>query len=264
MPKEKYTYLKLLKILQSENGRRMCIAVCTLCGNFIKTRITRVTNKEQLSCGCIASLKPAKEDVTGKMINGVTFIGYAEKSKWKVRYKCGHEGLSSIFSIKSCATGLCFYCYSKLPTTTSHGHAERCNHSGTYNSWLSMKRRCNDENNNRYEYYGNKGISYDTRWDDFKNFLEDMGERPANCSLERLNINKGYCKDNCTWVDAITQANNKSSNVYFKLKDGTIKTMAELSRQFNMDYKHVWYELKVNNKNPTDVFGTHVEYFNKY
>lgn len=63
-----------------------------------------------------------------------------------------------------------------------------------------MRERCNDPNNNRYQYYGGKGITVCDRWDSFENFLEDMGERPEGMTLDRKEADKGYYKENCRWA----------------------------------------------------------------
>ena len=63
-----------------------------------------------------------------------------------------------------------------------------------------MRRRCNDPNHDNYKWYGGRGITYDPRWDNFVVFLEDMGECPdRNHTLDRLDPDKDYTKDNCEW-----------------------------------------------------------------
>lgn len=97
----------------------------------------------------------------------------------------------------------------------------RLSHTKTYSSWENMLTRCNNPNNNRYQYYGNKGITVCERWLIFENFLTDMGERPEGTSLDRIDNNKGYYKENCRWATEITQANNKSTNRFITYKGET-------------------------------------------
>lgn len=78
-----------------------------------------------------------------------------------------------------------------------------------YLSWANMKQRCSNPNAPQYADYGGRGISYDIRWEQFKNFLEDMGERGKNLSLERVNNDLGYSKSNCIWADRKTQMSNR-------------------------------------------------------
>lgn len=71
----------------------------------------------------------------------------------------------------------------------------------SYSSWRTMKSRCNNPNHDSYYLYGGKGITYDPKWETFKGFLEDMGERPSkDYSIDRIDPNANYCKSNCRWI----------------------------------------------------------------
>lgn len=82
--------------------------------------------------------------------------------------------------------------------------------SPTYKSWHMMKQRCNNSNYDRYDYYGGRGISYQESWEDFKVFLDEMGVRPDNTTLDRIDVNGNYTKDNCRWATTSEQAYNKN------------------------------------------------------
>lgn len=79
----------------------------------------------------------------------------------------------------------------------------------TYKSWSKMKERCYLESYAEPEYYRDRGITVCDRWiNSFENFLEDMGERPDGMTLDRIDVNKGYFKENCRWADSTIQAYN--------------------------------------------------------
>jgi len=79
----------------------------------------------------------------------------------------------------------------------------------TYNSWRCLRQRCDNPNNPDYHNYGGKGITYCDRWNNFHNFLKDMGERPLGKTLDRIVNTKGYSPDNCKWSTPKEQAENR-------------------------------------------------------
>ena len=87
-----------------------------------------------------------------------------------------------------------------------------------YNSWRAMKARCANPNNGNYSSYGGRGITVCSRWlesdgQGFLNFLLDMGDRPPNTSLDRVDNDLGYSKENCRWASSCCQANNRRTRV---------------------------------------------------
>lgn len=83
-----------------------------------------------------------------------------------------------------------------------------------YSVWKGLFTRCYNKNSKDYKYYGAKGITVCDSWSikggqGFWNFVNDMAPRPVGTTLDRINRNKGYSKDNCRWTTPLEQVNNR-------------------------------------------------------
>lgn len=88
-----------------------------------------------------------------------------------------------------------------------HGHAGR--RTPTYRSWASMIARCDATTGRYFDTYGARGITVCERWrQSFEAFLEDMGERPAGTSIDRVNNDGNYQPGDCRWATRRQQAHN--------------------------------------------------------
>jgi len=87
------------------------------------------------------------------------------------------------------------------------------NQHNLYGVWKGMIARCYRPNVKAYKDYGARGIIVCERWrvkgQGFKNFCQDMGERPLGHSLERNDNNGNYEPSNCRWATQKEQMRNQ-------------------------------------------------------
>jgi hypothetical protein len=105
------------------------------------------------------------------------------------------------------------YCMKHYGHIRKHGRILKISHptiNPAYSSWIAMKSRCTNPKTKDYIYYGARGIKVCDRWlHSFPNFLEDMGEKPKNMTIDRINNNCNYEPGNCKWSTMKEQALNK-------------------------------------------------------
>lgn len=107
--------------------------------------------------------------------------------------------------------------------------------TGVFESWSAMIQRATNCNSPHYKNYGGRGIGVCERWLNFKNFLEDMGDRPIGMSLDRIDNNKGYLPDNCRWATRKQQQNNRRNNKVYTI-NGITKNQSQWLEHFGIKY----------------------------
>lgn len=194
-------------------------------------------------------------DFTGKKFGSIKVVMRVKNDKHRrAMWLCWCEACS-LFRIFA---GIKFSsCKSKGCTCKNKTHGEKG--TGTYNSWASMIQRCNNKNNPKYPTYGGRGIKICKRWYSYKKFRSDMGERPADKSIERLNNDKGYCPSNCSWATPFEQANNKSNVPVYNILGVGKGTCSELAKIVGIKAKTVKCRITTRGWTPEKAFTTPVQ-----
>jgi hypothetical protein len=108
-----------------------------------------------------------------------------------------------------------------------------------YHIWENLKQRCNNPKANRYKFYWWKWVIYDEKWETFLWFYADVGEwYSENLTIDRIDNDWNYCKENCRWITNTAQQWNKSNNIMYKWK-----CLAYWCRKHNLKHSTVRYRL---------------------
>lgn len=162
----------------------------------------------------------AVKDITGKRFGRLTVIRRFGTSRqglatWLCQCDCGREcviGGSHLRKGNTRSCG-CFHDESARKRRTTHGM------SGTrlYAVWKTMIQRCSNPNCDDYKYYGARGISVCEEWRN--SFLDFYTWASANgydenalyqeCTIDRIDNDKGYSPNNCRFVSQMVQIQNR-------------------------------------------------------
>ena len=115
---------------------------------------------------------------------------------WLFKCDCGNEKPMRINSVKTHlknqGTTSCGICCRKEKlknssyfTRKTHGMSNTKEHR----TWCGIRNRCTNQKNAAYRLYGNRGVIVCERWNNFDNFLSDMGFAPSSLhTIDRIKM----------------------------------------------------------------------------
>ena len=149
---------------------------------------------------------------------------------------CGNEVTVRGNSLRSGNTSSCGCIHKSFVSKLNLKHGMK--KSPEYSSWQMMIDRCTNPKSKSWDRYGGRGITVCNEWKDFKQFYNDMGQRPVNHTLERINNSLGYFAENCKWATIAEQNRNTRRTRLLKIGDVT-KCVTDWCEHFGVSKRTV-------------------------
>lgn len=120
---------------------------------------------------------------------------------------CGNEFKARTQDIKGNMVKSCKYCSKEKMKNAHTIHGLR--YHRLYKIWSEMIRRCTNPKHRYYKNYGERGIKVCDEWLNIHNFINDMySSYKEGLTLDRIDVNSGYSKNNCRWATKSIQSRN--------------------------------------------------------
>lgn len=154
-------------------------------------------------------------DRTGKRYGRLVCIEWLPNpSRWKCKCDCGNLCVVKTDKLINGDTKSCGCIKRELDTNRFYKHGET--NTRLHNLWCTIRQRCNSPKSTEHEIYHDRGIRMCDEWNDylvFKKWMLENGYDPnaprGQCTIDRIDNNKGYSPDNCRIVDMKTQYHNR-------------------------------------------------------
>lgn len=180
-------------------------ALC-ICGN--ECVVNHKLVRKKTTCGC--AIRTTKYQA-GNKYGLLTIVSEGPKAEYLGKRQvwckcdCGNEALTLV-PTNNLVSGNTTSCGCVgIESRKTHGMS----HTRTYQIHEGMLRRCRPDLAEDFPYHAGKGIKVCEEWRSFEAFFADMGECPDGLSLDRIDPNGNYEKDNCRWATNSWQGYNK-------------------------------------------------------
>lgn len=182
------------------------------------------------------------EKYVGKKSGHLTIIEvWRDKEKKETMCRCMCDcGNTHISYVSKVISGKVASCGCQKGNKKHNAHGSRL-----YRIWQAMKSRCLNPNTANYKYYGGRGINVCDEWMEFAPFAEWAKEHgySDNLTIDRKDIDKGYCPDNCEWVTMKHQNNHHKSNIYQIEMDGEKYSLRDFVDLIGESYSKIQTQL---------------------
>ena len=197
------------------------------------------------SCGCLKSEMTRKRnaerliDILGQRFGRLIVVGHEEGARWRCECDCGIKIICLSHNLRSGGSQSCGCLMRELAServyATTHGMTD----TREWGSWRGMHKRCYDPKATGYKNYGGRGVVVCERWKSFENFFEDMGVRPKETTLDRIDNNGNYEPNNCRWATWVEQSRNRRNTRYIEF-EGEVTTFWALAELVDISPGTLW------------------------
>jgi hypothetical protein len=128
---------------------------------------------------------------------------------WRFVCDCGNETIADGTAVRAGKTASCGCLHREIcaDRLLKHGRRAKKRHDATYRAWQEINCFCTNADSPRFRDFGARGIAVCSAWRaDFETFLSDMGERPRNMMLARIDQAGDFTPVNCRWVEMRSRA----------------------------------------------------------
>jgi len=176
------------------------------------------------------------------------YLGRTPKNQavWRAVCDCGQRVVVRTNDVTSGAARSCGCLHKKQLIERNKQSTDpwRQAHQREYNSYISARRRCLEPSDKDFYRYGAVGITFYAPWaKSFKRFCSDVGDRPPNTTLDRIDTTKGYEPGNVRWATPVVQATNRRSTVWVVL-DGVRMSATAAARKLGVTNGAVYAQLR--------------------
>lgn len=194
------------------------------------------------------------KDIRGNRYGHWTVLERAENGKngtlrWLCKCDCGTIRSVDANHLKRGDTTNCG-CIARANTSWRNIFLHRT-HGGTtnqfdrrlYNVYLGIHKRCEKPYSKNYRIYGARGIKVCDEWsgehgyENFREWAVPAGYDPyaprGKCTLDRIDNDGDYSPENCRWVDAKEQGNNRRDNHMITYNEETL-TLTEWADRYGL------------------------------